>query len=291
VGRTLSVALAQFPPSTGPDPVGQLESQAAQIKRESADLDLLVFPEIHLCGDCDQAPDSNEWLRAAAESLDGARVRALGEVAARLGVWLIPGSVPELGDDNRVYNTQLVFDPTGRLVSSYRKVFPWRPFETWSAGHEFIVYDMPGVGRGGLSICYDAWFPESTRSVAWLGAEFVVNVVKTIGADRKQERVLAQANAIVNQVFMLSVNAAGPVGTGGSIVCDPEGTVLGDLPTAEPGVLSVVLDLDDVTRVREHGTEGSNRMWSQLAPDDPLIDLPIYAGRIDPTSWQPRGTS
>jgi predicted amidohydrolase len=291
VGRTLSVALAQFPPLTGPDPVVQLESQAAQIERQSADLDLLVFPEIHLCGDCDQAPDSNEWLRAAAEPLDGPRVRALGEVAARLGVWLIPGSVPELADTNRVYNTQLVFDPTGRLVSSYRKVFPWRPFETWSAGHEFTVYDMPGVGRGGLSICYDAWFPESTRSVAWLGAEFVVNVVKTIGADRKQERVLAQANAIVNQVFMLSVNAAGPVGTGGSIVCDPEGTVLGDLPTAEPGVLSVVLELDTVTRVREHGTEGSNRMWSQLAPDDPVIDLPIYAGRIDPTSWQPRGMS
>jgi len=58
-----------------------------------------------------------------------------------------------------------------------------------------------------------------------MGAEFVVKVVKTIGADRKQERVLAQANAIVNQVFVLSVNAAGPVGMGGSIVCGPEGTV------------------------------------------------------------------
>ena len=37
------------------------------------------------------------------------------------------------------------------------------------------------------------------------------------------------------------------------------------------------------------GTEGFNRMWSQMAPDDPVIDLPIYQGRIDPTSWQPRG--
>ncbi len=82
-------------------------------------------------------------------------------------------------------------------------MFPWRPYEAWSSGHEFAVFDMPGSGRAGLSICYDAWFPESTRSVAWFGAEFVVNVVKTIGADRKQERVLAQANAIVNQVFML----------------------------------------------------------------------------------------
>ena len=74
-------------------------------------------------------------------------------------------------------------------------------------------------------------------------------------------------------------------------MCDPEGTVIGDLPTAEPGVLRVALDLDADTRVREHGTEGFNRMWSQMAPDDPLIDLPIYQGRNDPSRWQPRGAS
>jgi predicted amidohydrolase len=289
MGRTLSVALAQYVPLTGADPVGQLHAQATEIQRESGDLDLIVFPEIHLCGDCDNAADSNDWLRSAAEPLDGPRILALGEVAAALQVWLIPGSVPELGDDGRVYNTEVVFDPDGRLVADYRKVFPWRPYEAWSSGCEFEVFDIPGVGRGGLSICYDAWFPESTRSVAWMGAEFVVNVVKTIGVDRKQERVLAQANAIVNQVFMCSVNAAGPIGTGGSIVCDPEGTVIGDLPTAEPGTIHVDVDLDAVTRVREAGTEGFNRMWSQMAPDDPVIDLPIYAGRIDPTRWEPRG--
>lgn len=259
-----------------------------EIHRASSDLDLIVFPEIHVCGDCDTVADSNEWLRSAAEPLDGPRVRGLGEVAAALGVWLIPGSLPELGEQGRYYNTQIVFDPNGRLVASYRKVFPWRPYEAWSSGHEFTVFDMPDAGRAGLSICYDAWFPESTRSVAWMGAEFVVNVVKTIGADRRQERVLAQANAIVNQVFVLSVNAAGPIGTGGSIVCDPEGNVVGDLPTADPGVLRVDLDLDAVARVRKAGTEGYNRMWSQMAADDPVIDLPIYQGRIDPTRWEPR---
>jgi hypothetical protein len=74
---------------------------------------------------------------------------------------------------------------------------------------------------------------------------------------------------------------------GGSLVADPEGNVIADLPTAEPGLIRVDLDLDDVTRVRERGTEGLNRMWSQMAPDDPFIDLPIYQGRIDPTHWQP----
>jgi predicted amidohydrolase len=290
MARPLSAALAQYAPLTGADPIAALHDQAAEMRSATPGLDLMVFPEIHLCGDCDTAADGNEWLKAAAEPLDGPRVRALSRVAADLGVWLIPGSVPELGVDGRVYNTEVVLDPKGDLVASYRKVFPWRPYEAWSSGHEFIVFDMPGIGRGGLSICYDAWFPESTRSVAWMGAEFVVNVVKTIGSDRKQERILAQANAIVNQVFMLSVNAAGPIGAGGSIVSDPEGTVVADLPTADPGLITLQIDLDDVTRVREVGTEGFNRMWSQMDADDPLIDLPIYSGRIDPTKWEPKGT-
>lgn len=289
--RPLTAALAQYAPLSGADPVAALRDQAAELCSATPGLDLIVFPEIHLCGDCDTAADANAWLTAAAEPLDGPRLRALSQVAADLGVWLIPGSVPELGDDGRVYNTEVVLDPRGDLVASYRKVFPWRPYEAWSSGHEFVVFDMPGIGRGGLSICYDAWFPESTRSVAWMGAEFVVNVVKTIGSDRKQERILAQANAIVNQVFMLSVNAAGPIGAGGSTVSDPEGTVVADLPTADPGLITLEIDLDDVTRVREVGTEGFNRMWSQMAPDDPLIDLPIYSGRIDPNRWQPKGSS
>jgi predicted amidohydrolase len=291
VARLLSVALAQYAPITGPDPVGELYGQAAEILSQASDLTMIVFPEIHLCGDADTADDANRWLTAAAEPLDGPRMGALATLARELGVWLVPGSVPELGGDGRVYNTEVVFNPQGQLVAGYRKVFPWRPYEAWSSGHEFMVFDMPGIGRGGLSVCYDAWFPESTRSVAWLGAEFVVNVVKTIGSDRRQERVLAAANAIVNQVFMLSVNAAGPVGAGGSIVSDPEGNVIGDLPSVEPGLIRVDIDLDDVKRVRKVGTEGFNRMWSQMAADDPLIDLPIYGGRIDPTRWQPRGST
>lgn len=52
------------------------------------------------------------------EPLDGPPGAGIGGGAAELGMWLIPGSVPELGDGGRVYNTQVVFDPTGNLVAS-----------------------------------------------------------------------------------------------------------------------------------------------------------------------------
>jgi predicted amidohydrolase len=283
MARPLSVALVQYAPLAGPDPIAALRDQAVEIVSAGTGLDLIVFPEIHLCGDADTAEDGNAWLRAAAEPLDGPRMRALAKLAEELGVWLIPGSVPEL-DDGRIYNTEVVFNPQGELIASYRKVFPWRPYEAWSSGHEFVVFDMPGIGRGGLSICYDAWSPESTRSVAWMGGGFVVNVVKTIGSDREQERVLARANAIVNQVFMLSVNAAGPIGMGGSLVADPEGNVIADLHTAEPGLIRLDLDLDLVTRVRERGTEGFNRMWSPPNTTPPCRG-PSACGRSCYSAW------
>ncbi len=72
--------------------------------------------------------------------------------------------------------------------------------------------DLAGIGRVGLNICYDAWFPEVSRQLAWMGAEVILNVVKTTAPDRRQELVLAKANAIVNQVFVVSVNCAGPAG-------------------------------------------------------------------------------
>ena len=62
MGRHLlavAVALAQYPPITGTDPVSQLYTQAAEIRSGSPDLELIVFPEIHLCGDADTAEDAN----------------------------------------------------------------------------------------------------------------------------------------------------------------------------------------------------------------------------------------
>ncbi|MBX6384205.1 MAG: carbon-nitrogen hydrolase family protein, partial [Microbispora sp.] len=152
----------------------------------------------------------------------------------------------------------------------------------------FVVADLPGVGRIGLSVCYDAWFPEVARHLAWLGAEVIVNPVMTTTADRAQELVLARANAIANQVFVVSVNTAAPVGTGRSLVADPEGRVRVEAGEAAT-VLTDVIDLDDVTRVRRHGTAGLNRVWSQFTDADPPLELPLYQGRIDPGRWKPAG--
>lgn len=250
---------------------------------------MTVFPELHLCGVDGLGPETDEELRELAEPLDGPRVKALAELAGDLGMWLLPGTVCERGPQGQLYNTAVVLSPEGRLAASYRKVFPWRPSEPYDPGDRFVVFDIPGTGRIGLAICYDAWFPEVARHLAWMGAEVIVNPVMTTTADRAQETVLARANAIVNQVHVVSVNTAGPVGRGHSLVVDPEGRIRAEAPGNGSTILTDVLDLDDVTRVRTYGTAGVTRMWDQFTDDDAPIELPLYGGRIDPRTWRPHG--
>src|SRR5581483_9473724 len=123
--------------------------------------------------------------------------------------------------------------------------------------------------------------------LAWMGAEVIVNPTQTTTSDRAQELVLARANAIVNQVFVLSVNAAAPIGVGRSVIVDPEGRVRVTADEASAAFLTDVLDLDEVARVREFGTAGLNRMWEQFEPTDAALELPLYSGRMDPARWKP----
>jgi hypothetical protein len=72
-------------------------------------------------------------------------------------------------------------------------------------------------------------------------------------------------------------------------IVDPEGLARAAVDHAERAVLRGVLDLDRVTRIRERGTAGVNRMCSQFRDTHPPIELPLYDGRIDPHRWNPEG--
>jgi len=286
--RSIRIAAVQAQPLPIGAPLDAFAADLNRVLKDSGGADLVLYPELHLFGSEEEAPERrNDLLRASAAPLDGPLVAGLGAIARGAGVWLVPGSVCELGPEGELFNTALVFSPHGELVASYRKVFPWRPYEPYDPGDRFVVFDIDGVGRFGLSICYDSWFPEVTRHLAWMGAEVVVNIVRTTTPDRAQELVLARANSIVNQTFTVSVNCAGPDGEGQSIVVDPEGAVLA-AAGVDPDVLYVTLDLGSVDRVRESGTAGTNRMWSQFLPTDASLALPLYEGRIDPHHWEPQ---
>ena len=248
---------------------------------------LVVFPEIHLCGVTGTPKQRAEQLENAAQPMDGPRIKRLSEIARKANVWLLPGTVCERGDDGEIYNTAPVFSPEGELIASYRKCFPWRPHEPYTPGRQFTVFDIPDIGRIGLAICYDIWYPEVVRQLAWMGAEVIINQVQTSTCERAKELILIQANAIFNQVFIVSLNAAIPAGIGQSLIVDPEGNTRTQITSGSEAILTDVLNLEEVSRVRQYGTAGITRPWSQFNKDDLPLELPIYKGCMDPLTWNP----
>lgn len=282
MSKKISVALAQVTQRKFTDNLTEYAQEIERILSSSSGIQMVVHPELHLFG----SDMSTDALQEIAQSLDSKFVGELGEIAKRFGIWLIPGSIVEPAPNNGVYNTALVFNPAGELVSFYRKIFPWRPSEPFTMGSEFSVFELPGLGRVGLNICYDIWFPEVTRQLTWMGAELIVNLVRTTTPDRKQELVLVQASSIVNQVYILSVNAAGPIAMGRSLVVDPDGDIDEQVLNDSNSIIYTIIDFDRVAQIRRDGTAGVNRMWNQFLPNDPEINLPIYTGRINPRTWR-----
>ena len=272
--RLLSIAGLQTSPVFG-DSEATLRQMAERVKRVREivpRVQLVLFPELHLPALAPALEAHGKRPAELAVDVPGPLTEELGEIARANGVWLVPGSVYERGEGDRVHNTCLVLSPEGELAASYRKVFPWQPHESSAPGDRFVTFDIPEVGRLGLSICYDGSFPETCRRLAWMGAEVVLQPTLTTTSDRNQELVMARANAIFNQLYVVSLNAGSPAGLGRSMIADPEGLVRLQAGDGDE-LLTDVLDLDAVTRVREHGTAGVSRLWEQAVRSAPALGL------------------
>lgn len=237
-------------------------------------VDMIVFHELCPSGlvQFDAKPDLETWNRIV-QTIPGNMSDALCDIAKREKVWLVPGSMYER-DGDKTYNTSLAISPDGEIVAKYRKIFPWYPLEAeTTAGDKFCVFDVPDVGRFGMTICYDMWFPEMVRALVWQGAEVILHPTMTPTSDRDLELVLSQSNAIMNQCYFIDINGVGPWGGGKSMIVDPDGRILQQASTNET-ILTEILDLDKVTQTREYGTLGLAQTLKQMR--DTPINFPQY---------------
>ena len=275
MSRPFTILGAQMRPVAF-DPAATLDKFEAEVRRFRGAVpaaDLLLFPEAYLAAEDPFAPGGRDgYAGEVAEKIPGPLTDRVGGIAASVKRWIAAGSVVERSGD-RLYNTALVFDPRGTLVARYRKLFPWAPFEREAPGDALCAFDVPDVGRLGIMICYDGWFPEVARGLALAGAEVLLHPTLTTTADRDEELILARANAIANQCYVLNVNAAPTIGGGRSIGVDPEGRVLFELGGNEEFVIQEV-DLDAVARVRAGGTRGLNRVLHHLRNAPPAVFEP-----------------
>lgn len=270
------VAGVQMEVVSGEGNIARIAERLDAVRREYPWVELVLFSELCLFG------ADPKWARPAS----GGEIDELRGLAREYNLWLAPGSLYEEATGG-FYNTALVIDPDGRVVAAHRKLFPWTPFETSKPGREFSVFDIPGRVRVGVCTCYDQWFPEVARQLAWMGAEIILNPTRTTTPDRTQELVLSRANAIFNQVYFLSVNGVGHGGNGRSILVDPEGVVIAQAGDEE-SVLAARLDLDLVSRVRREGTMGQCQALKSFR--DSEIEFPVYSrGRGESEAFRQLG--
>ncbi|MDL2335135.1 MAG: carbon-nitrogen hydrolase family protein [Chloroflexota bacterium] len=265
------VATVPFKPDAT---LAKFEHEVKTLAGAMPQFDLYVFPELYLSAHGtwnSEYPAGYE--RKVAQTIPGPLTDEVSKLARSVGKWIVPGSFYER-DGSDIYNTSVAIDPSGQIVARYRKIFPWKPLEHTTPGEDFATFDIPNVGRFGLMICYDGWFPEVARALAWMGAEAILQPTATSTSDREQEIVMARANAIANQCYVVNPNLGGMFGTGSSVVVDPEGQVMTSGGSGEE-FLTQTLDMDRVASVRQIGTKGLSRMWKQLR-DHPVPHFPQY---------------
>lgn len=229
---------------------------------ERADLkstDLVTFPEMFLC------PYETACFPAFAEKEGGTAWQWFSRLAKTYNVYLSAGTMPELGEDGRIYNTAYVFDRQGHQIGKHRKVHLFdidirggqyfKESETLSPGNEVTVFDTE-FGKVGLCICYDFRFPELARQMVNRGAQiFIVPAAFNMTTGPAHWELLYRSRAVDNQVFVIGTAPARDMTAsyhswGHSLVVNPWGEIIEMLGENE-GSLRCQLELEQVKAVRE----------------------------------------
>ena len=177
------------------------------------------------------------------------------DIAKELKIWYVPGSFYDHAGEE-VKNVAPVISPEGDLVTACTKTYPFLPYETGiTPGSEPCVFEVPEVGIFGMHICYDLWFPETSRALSMNGAQVILHPSLTDTCDRDEEKIMARATAIQQQCYYIDVNAGGKQGRGLSISLGPEGEILNESSEGEEVVL-IEIDTEKVDRVRKRGIKG-----------------------------------
>jgi predicted amidohydrolase len=212
--------------------------------------DLIALPEVFAFR------GNDDDYRAAAEPADGKLACWLAAQANVRRAWLLAGSVLER-DGKNIFNTSLLFDRSGRLVATYRKIHLFearlesghviRERDVYEPGDHPVMADIEGW-RCGLSICYDVRFPELFRHYSEKGATLLAipsNFTQHTGRDHWE--TLVRARAIENQCFVIAPDQCGAnprirsKSHGHTLAVGPWGEVLA-AAADEPAVLNVTLD-------------------------------------------------
>ncbi len=237
---------------------------------------LVLLQELHAGVYFCQTEDTQRFDQA--ETIPGPTTDALGAIAKELGI-VIVGSIFERRAPGVYHNTAVVLERDGKLAGTYRKMhIPNDPGFSekfyFTPGDQGFVPIETSVGKLGVLVCWDQWYPEAARLMAMHGAELLLYPT-AIGWDPHDDQgekdrqrdawvTIQRAHAVANGIPVVVANRVGhepdPSARskgiefwGSSFVVGPQGEYLAQAAADKPTVL--------VTEISRRRSEDVRRIW------------------------------
>ncbi len=207
--------------------LGKIEELSTRAKAQGADL--AIFPEMCLTGYV-----IKDQVYELAETIPGPSTDRVASIAEKTQMHIVFG-MPALSEKTKatLYNTAVLVGPNG-VIGKYHKMYlpTHSVFEEkryFRAGYQSAVFNTP-IGKLGLCICYDLFFPEVTRLARLAGAQLLVCISASPAVRKSYFETLTTARALENTAYLAYVNLAGVEDGlqfwGGSRLVNPTGDIV-----------------------------------------------------------------
>src|SRR5437763_3498810 len=259
---------------------------------------LLAFPEFGHAAPI--YPTVDELLDRLAVPIPNEHTDRYGQKARQHGVYIQTATFLERDDryPGHVFNTTCLIGPEG-LLTRYRKVHPWLPWEVHTSPHDLPGYAEPlfpvaetEIGRLGAAVCYDWLFPEAIRQLALAGAEVLIRVSAYMdpwGATPPMAwwTLVNRCRALENFAYVVAANQGAEAQhyppfswPGGSMIVDYDGRILAQADPG-PGEKIVVGPIDVEALRHERERRRGHHMLAHLRTEAyPANQRPIYQGGL-----------
>jgi predicted amidohydrolase len=248
----VNVALAQISCKVG-DKKHNINVMKKNIKRaKEKGANLVIFPELSLTGYLNR-----DLAYELAEPIPGSSINSLEEIAEKESIHIVFG-MPEQSEKAHavLYNTAVLLGPDG-LIGKYRKthlpthsVFEEKRY--FRLGYEAPVFETE-IGKMGLTVCYDMFFPEISRLLRLKGSKLIICISASPAVRSRFFEVFTAARALENTVFLAYVNLVGVENGlqfwGGSRIIAPDGSILAKAKYDEEDLVTGTIDYADLERV------------------------------------------
>jgi predicted amidohydrolase len=227
--------------------INKMEKVTLKAKKRGAEL--VVFPELSLTGYM-----VRDQVYELAETIPGPSTKTIENIAKKARVHIVFG-MPELSEQTQatIHNSAVLVGPKG-VIGKYRKMYlpTHSVFEEkryYRPGYQAATFDTT-LGKIGLIICYDIYFPEVTRLARLKGAQLILCISASPAVRRAFFETLTMARAIENTSFLAFVNRVGIEDGlqfwGGSRLVGPNGRVLAQAKYDDEDLVICDVDYSDI---------------------------------------------